>query len=146
MIYYESLGIKFIIIKNEAKFYFVFKIRLLFRFEGIRSVFREQVFKYKDKYFSLWHSMIKNIKEFADLSFNSVRQIWLCLKREKFYANTVVVRFGQVCDWCYFVEKGQLMVYVWNEMTKSATHFQKISSGGWCNFVNSITEHRSIFI
>ena len=37
------------------------------------------------------------------------------------------------------------MVYVWNEMTKSATHFQKISSGGWCNFVNSITDHSSIF-
>ena len=90
--------------------------------------------------------MVTNIKEFVDLSFNSIRQIWLCLKREKFYANTVVIRFGQVCDWSYFVEKGQLMVYVWNEMTKSATHFQKISSGGWCNFVNSITDHSSIFI
>ena len=38
------------------------------------------------------------------------------------------------------------MVYVWNELTKTAHLFQKISGGGWVNFSNSITGHGSLFI
>ena len=90
--------------------------------------------------------MIKNIKEFENLSFKSIREMWFKLKREKFQKNDLVSRFNQIQDYWYFVEKGSLMVYVWNEMTKVAHPLQKISHGGWWNLINSITGHSSIFI
>ena len=106
----------------------------------------KNIYKYKDKLFMLWHKFITNIPEFSELSNNSIRSICLKLKREEYSKHSIIIRFGQIDNCCYFIERGSAMVYVWNEITKTAYPFQKIYSGGWFNFINSLIGYSSIFI
>ena len=107
---------------------------------------KNHCYKYNDRIFKLRHKFLKNIPEFSQLSYKSIRSIWLKMEREDVIRNKIIIRFGEVNKNCYFVEKGEIVVYVWNELTKSAYHFQRILPGGWFNFVSSLIGHSSLFI
>lgn len=89
--------------------------------------------------------MVKSISWIQYIDEKCARDVCLFFRRVKILEGTVIMQFHEFNDHTYFLSKGQINVYVYNDKSKEKYLLHEIKSGGSFNFVNSLLGHYSLF-
>ena len=74
-------------------------------------IMQKMMTSYKDNFFKLLITMIRNVSVFRVIPNHVVQKIMLKLAEKRFYKDTFILKMGEVSDTCYFVLRGRVGVY-----------------------------------